>query len=185
MPMSCKEAIAAWEKDKNKVAGEAEVIELQFRWPPIEKMDGALSTLTACKKLSLSTNMIDKIAGIAGMRNLKILSLGRNYIKSLAGIETVADTLEELWISYNPIDKMKGIGSMKQLVVFYMANAMVKEWIEFNRLQDCPKLRDVVFIGNPIMENQPDVDTWREQAAKRLSQITKLDGVPIIRPEED
>lgn len=38
------------------------------------------------RKLSLSSNMIDKIAGIAGMRNLKILSLGRNYIKSLAGI---------------------------------------------------------------------------------------------------
>lgn len=30
--------------------------------------------------------MIDKIAGIAGMRNLKILSVGRNYIKSLAGV---------------------------------------------------------------------------------------------------
>lgn len=28
--------------------------------------------------------MIDKITGIAGMKNLKILSLGRNYIKSLA-----------------------------------------------------------------------------------------------------
>lgn len=38
------------------------------------------------RKLSLSSNMIDKIAGIAGMRNLKVLSLGRNYIKSLAGV---------------------------------------------------------------------------------------------------
>lgn len=37
----------------------------------------------------MSTNMIDKIAGIAGMRSLKILSLGRNYIKSLAGIVSI------------------------------------------------------------------------------------------------
>ncbi|KAJ0181035.1 hypothetical protein K1T71_003120 [Dendrolimus kikuchii] len=180
-PTTCKEAIARWEKVKGEVAAEALVIELQFQWPPIEKMDGALSTLVNCEKLSLSTNMIDKIAGIAGMRNLKILSLGRNYIKSFAGVETVADTLEELWISYNQIDKMKGIGSLKNLKVLYMAQNSVKEWVEFNRLQECPSLRDLVFIGNPICDNQPDVETWRTQASNRLQQITKLDGIPIIR----
>ncbi|KAG6463151.1 hypothetical protein O3G_MSEX013700, partial [Manduca sexta] len=134
-PTTCKEAIARWEKAKNESAADAKVVELQFQWPPIEKMDGALSTLVNCEKLSLSSNMIDKIAGIAGMRSLKILSLGRNYIKSLAGIETVAETLEELWISYNPIDKLKGIGSLKNMRVLYMCNNMVKEWVEFNRLQ--------------------------------------------------
>ncbi|KAI8429671.1 hypothetical protein MSG28_000243 [Choristoneura fumiferana] len=178
---TCKEAIARWEKEKGESAVDALVVELQFQWPPIEKMDGALSTLVACEKLSLSSNMIDKIAGIAGMRNLKILSLGRNYIKNLAGIETVADTLEELWISYNPIDKLKGIGAMKNLVTFYLCNGAVKEWVEFNRLQECPALRDLVFIGNPVCENQPDIETWRLQASNRLLQITKLDGIPIIR----
>jgi dynein light chain 1 len=38
------------------------------------------------RKLSLSTNMIEKIAGISSLKNLRILSLGRNYIKSLAGL---------------------------------------------------------------------------------------------------
>ncbi|XP_028030149.1 dynein light chain 1, axonemal-like [Bombyx mandarina] len=180
-PTTCKEAIARWEKQKGESAADAKVIELQFQWPPIEKMDGALSTLVNCEKLSLSSNMIDKIAGIAGMRNLKILSLGRNYIKSLSGVETVADSLEELWISYNPIDKLKGIGALKNLRVLYMANNAVKEWVEFNRLQECPALRDLVFTGNPICENQPDIDTWRAQAANRLQQIIKLDGIPILR----
>ncbi|CAK1599557.1 unnamed protein product [Parnassius mnemosyne] len=180
-PTTCKDAIARWEKAKEETAAEAKVIELQFQWPPIEKMDGALSTLVNCEKLSLSSNMIDKIAGIAGMRNLKILSLGRNYIKSLAGIETVADTLEELWISYNSIDKLKGVGALKNLRIFYISNNTIKEWAEFNRLQECPALRDLVFIGNPLCENQPDVETWRTQASNRLQQITKLDGIPIVR----
>ncbi|XP_063546142.1 dynein axonemal light chain 1-like [Cydia strobilella] len=180
-PTSCKEAIARWEKAKEQVATEATVIELQFQWPPIEKMDGVLSTLVACEKLSLSSNMIDKIAGIAGMKSLKILSLGRNNIKSLAGIETVADTLEELWMSYNPIDKLKGIGAMKNLRVFYLSNALIKEWVEFNRLQECPALIDLVLSGNPLCDSQPDVDTWRAQACNRLQQITKLDGIPVIR----
>jgi dynein light chain 1 len=30
--------------------------------------------------------MIEKIAGISSLKNLRILSLGRNYIKSLAGL---------------------------------------------------------------------------------------------------
>ncbi|PZC79783.1 dynein axonemal light chain 1 [Helicoverpa armigera] len=180
-PTTCKEAIARWEKIKGENSTEATVIELQFQWPPIEKMDGALSTLVSCEKLSLSSNMIDKIAGIAGMRSLKILSVGRNYIKSLAGIETVADTLEELWISYNPIDKLKGVGTLKNLKVLYMSNNLIKEWVEFNRLQECPSLRDLVFIGNPIVDSQPDVETWRNQASTRLPQIIKLDGIPIIR----
>ncbi|XP_037300588.1 dynein light chain 1, axonemal [Manduca sexta] len=180
-PTTCKEAIARWEKAKNESAADAKVVELQFQWPPIEKMDGALSTLVNCEKLSLSSNMIDKIAGIAGMRSLKILSLGRNYIKSLAGIETVAETLEELWISYNPIDKLKGIGSLKNMRVLYMCNNMVKEWVEFNRLQECTSLRELVFIGNPICENQPDMETWRTQVANRLQQLIKLDGIPILR----
>lgn len=43
--------------------------------------------------------MIDKIAGIAGMRSLKILSLGRNYIKSLAGIVRIFTQAENLVIN--------------------------------------------------------------------------------------
>lgn len=48
-PTTCKEAIARWEKNKGEVAADATVIELQFQWPPIEKMDGALSTLVSCE----------------------------------------------------------------------------------------------------------------------------------------
>lgn len=96
---------------------EASEVGFQFQWPPIEKMDNSLSALQKCKKLSLSTNMIEKIAGISALKNLKILSLGRNYIKSFSGLEGVADTLEELWISYNFIEKVKGVQVLKRLKV--------------------------------------------------------------------
>jgi dynein light chain 1 len=42
------------------------------------------------------------------MESLQILSLGRNLIKKIEGLEPVADTLEELWLSYNQIDKLVG-----------------------------------------------------------------------------
>ncbi len=69
--------------------------------PPITKLDGALNSLKSCEQLSLSTNCIDKLVPLGGMKKLRILSLGRNVIKKVEKLEDVADTLEELWISYN------------------------------------------------------------------------------------
>jgi dynein light chain 1 len=61
--------------------------------------------------------------------------------------ESLGDTLEELWISYNLIEKLKGVGVLKKLKVLYMSNNLVKEWTEFNKLQEMPNLEDLVFIG--------------------------------------
>merc|ERR1712140_77767 len=99
-------------------------------------MDASLSTLSACEHLQLSTNCIEKIANLNGLKNLKILSLGRNNIKALTGLEAVGDTLEQLWISYNNIEKLKGINVLRKLKVLYMSNNSVKDWQEFQKLGD-------------------------------------------------
>ena len=76
----------------------------------ISKLDNSLNTLKNCKKLSLSTNCIDRLnVPLAGMSSLKILSLGRNNIKKIEKLEDVAETLEELWISYNQITTLDGL----------------------------------------------------------------------------
>lgn len=61
--------------------------------------------------------------------------------------ESVGDTLEELWISYNLIEKVKGVSVLKKLKVLYMSNNLVKDWAEFNKLQDLPSLEDLLFVG--------------------------------------
>ena len=91
--------------------------------PPIAKLDASLSTLKKCKKLSLSTNTIDKITSVSGMDSLEILSLGRNNIKKIEGLDGVADTLKELWISYNNIEKLAGIEKLKALEILFMCAA--------------------------------------------------------------
>lgn len=92
-------------------------------------------------------------AGVGTLKNLKILSLGRNLIKGFSGLEALADSLEELWISYNLIEKTKGINAMRNLRVLYMSNNLVREWNEFNKLQELGNLRDLVFVGNPLYES--------------------------------
>ncbi|XP_017755908.1 PREDICTED: dynein light chain 1, axonemal-like [Eufriesea mexicana] len=176
---TCKEAIQRWEEKTSLNASEEKKIILSFQWPPIEKMDNNLAALTAVEKLSLSTNMIEKISGINSLKNLKILSLGRNNIKTFSGLEAVGEHLEELWISYNQIEKIKGVNVLKALKVLYMSNNLVKDWAEFNRLQEIPHLEDLLFINNPICENM-DVESWRSQVIRRLPKLKKLDAIPIV-----
>ncbi|MBZ3888151.1 Dynein light chain 1, axonemal [Sciurus carolinensis] len=108
--------------------------------------------------------------------NLRILSLGRNNIKNLNGLEAVGDTLEELWISYNFIEKLKGIHVMKKLKILYMSNNLVKDWAEFVKLAELPCLEDLVFVGNPLEEKHSAEGNWIEEATKRVPRLKKLDG---------
>lgn len=96
-PTTIKEALAKWEERNQQDATKATEIGLQLQFPPIEKMDGTLGTLIECRKLSLSTNMIEKITGIGNLKNLKILSLARNNIKTLNGIVSFKIMKYFLW----------------------------------------------------------------------------------------
>ncbi|XP_008310688.1 dynein axonemal light chain 1 isoform X2 [Cynoglossus semilaevis] len=180
-----KEALTKWEEKTGEKASESLSIKLYGQIPPIERMDASVSTLTNCQKLSLSTNCIEKITNLNGLKNLRILSLGRNNIKALSGLEAVGDTLEELWISYNMIEKLKGVQCMRSLKVLYMSNNLVKEWGEFGRLAELPSLIDLVFVGNPLEEKHSSDGTWMDEASKRLPNLKKLDGTPVIKQEED
>ncbi|XP_077477281.1 dynein axonemal light chain 1 [Stigmatopora argus] len=178
-----KDALTKWEEKTGEKCGEAKVIRLYGQIPPIEKLDNALNKIPCCEKLSLSTNCIDKITNLGELKNLKILSLGRNNIKAFTGLDAVGDTLEELWISYNLIEKMKGVHLMKKLRVLYMSNNLVKDWGEFSKLADLPCLVDLLFVGNPLEEKHTAEGTWMEEATKRLTRLTKLDGIPVIKQD--
>lgn len=181
-----KEAISRFEEKEGVKASEAKHVVLIAQLPPIEKMDASLSTLVSCDWLSLSTNCIEKIANLNGLKNLKILSLGRNNIKSLTGLEAVGDTLEELWISYNNIEKLKGINVLKKLKVLYMSNNSVKDMGEFGKLADLPSLEDLLFVGNPLEESLQSTEKgYRDTVQEKLLKLKKLDGVPVIRQEQD
>ncbi|XP_076660955.1 dynein axonemal light chain 1-like [Halictus rubicundus] len=72
---------------------------------------------------------------------------------------------------------------MRNLRVLYMSNNLVRDWNEFNRLQELANLQDLVFVGNPLYESV-ELEQWRSEVARRLPTLEKLDGEPIIRTEE-
>merc|ERR1719359_1509056 len=115
-------------------------------------MDNSLNACAAAKKLSLSTNSIDKMISLPGLKSIEILSLGRNQIKKIAGLEEIGETLKQLWISYNSIATLDGLQSCKKLEVLYMSNNKIKDFSELPKLQGLPSLKSVLFLGNPIYE---------------------------------
>ena len=133
MPTSCKEAIKRWEAATGQNPAEATEVKLICVIPGLDRMEEALSVFEKVEKLSLSTNNIEKIQFLK-FKNLRILSLGRNNIKRIGGLEEVSATLEELWLSYNQIEKLEGLSSLAKLVTLYMSNNKIRSWDEVSKL---------------------------------------------------
>eukprot|EP00658_Telonema_sp_P-2_P016609 TRINITY_DN16447_c0_g1_i5.p1 TRINITY_DN16447_c0_g1~~TRINITY_DN16447_c0_g1_i5.p1 ORF type:complete len:238 (-),score=92.31 TRINITY_DN16447_c0_g1_i5:63-776(-) len=188
---SCKQAITNFEAnpkrnpDKLK-AEDCVVVKLYFQCPPITKLDGAaLNTLRACEHLALSTNSIDKLTNLAGMQNLKSLSLSRNLLKRLDYLDSIADRLEQLWISYNPgINSFAGVESCTKLRVLFAGNCNISNMREISRLQVLPALEELVIHGNPLQvrsEKEEGPLVLQEKILDMLPSLRRLDGIAAIQ----
>ncbi|SPR01525.1 U2A'/phosphoprotein 32 family A C-terminal domain-containing protein [Plasmodiophora brassicae] len=180
-----KECLQKWEeKHPGQKASEAKVVKLMCQVPPIQKMDGKLNDLAACEHLSLSTNMIDKIFPLPGLKNLRILSLARNNIKKISGLDELAESLEELWLSYNQIEKLAGLSALKKLRVLYIGNNRIKGADELNKLQELPELQDLLVVGNPFYEGKT-IEDRRVEVLSHVPALKKLDGEMVKSEERD
>ena len=115
---SCREAIRDAEQAAGRPAPELEDIHLcpvASGKPLITKLDSSLSTLKACRALRLSSNAIQTLEGLEGCVSLKTLSVGRNLIKRIQGLDCVASHLEQLWVSYNELTTLAGVEKLVQL----------------------------------------------------------------------
>ncbi|KNC54917.1 dynein light chain 1 [Thecamonas trahens ATCC 50062] len=181
-----KQAIMLWEKKHGVSASDAEVVKLYMQLPPIRAMDSNLSTLTAVKHLALSTNAIEKISHLSGLHNIVTLSLSRNNIKKLENLEPISGTLQNLWISYNSIERLVGIRLCKKIKQLYIRYNKVKDWSQFEYLIELPELEDLEFLGNPLEAKlTEDGADYRAMALERLPRLKRLDGVAVVRDEEE
>jgi len=181
---TCNQAIKQWEAKTESKAEDADHIVIYCQMPPIVKLDNSLNTLKACTKLSLSTNSIDRLIPLAGMKKLSILSIGRNQIKKIEKLEENADSLKEIWASYNLISTLDGLSTLQNLEILYLSNNKISAWSELDKLKDLHKLRDVLFVGNPIYDEfQAHVDERRIEVLKHIPQVQKIDG-DMVKPSE-
>ena len=120
---------------------------------------------------------------MAGLESLKVLSLGRNMIKKFENIESIADSVEEIWISYNLIESLSGLDKAKGLKKLFMSNNKVSKWTEIEKLQANPNLEEVLFFGNPFVDE--DNAAYRIQLLRTLPNLKKIDGLPVDVDERE
>jgi dynein light chain 1 len=144
-------AIANWEADdrnEGKKLADQEVVDLIFR--SIDNLDTSINTLTNCRFLSLSSNLIIRIPEL-NLPRLERLSLGRNRIKKISGLSFVSPTLKELWISYNEITTLEGIKECTKLEVLYIGNNLIGSINELNVIAQLDQIQHAVFKNNPFV----------------------------------
>jgi dynein light chain 1 len=182
---NCQKAIQIWsEKNEGANPEEADVVKLLCLSPPIEKMDSSLNQLVNVRHLALSTNCIDKMISLPALKNIQILSLGRNVIKKITGLEEIGATLLELWISYNSISTLDGLQPCSKLQVLFMSNNKIKDWSEIEKLQANPELINVLFVGNPLYEGLSKKQA-RIKVKEALPDIKTVDGEMLTGDDDD
>jgi dynein light chain 1 len=174
-----KRAIEGWIQEHNGAnPADAKEIKLNFLIPSLDRLDPMiLSTLVNCTKLSLSTNTISMMVPFNGMKNLEVLSLSRNQIRKITGLDEVGATLKQLWLSYNIIDSLSGLSNCTALEVLYLAHNRIKDWGEVDKLADLKKLQSLVLLGNDIYDKLGSEAEARIMVVKKLSPtLDLLDG---------
>lgn len=159
-------------------AEEAETIKLYCQSPPIEKMDDSLNQLENCRYLALSTNSIDKMIPLSKLKNLQILSLARNQIRRLQGLDEIGTTLKELWLSYNIIERLDGLQPCVALTTLFISNNKIKAWEEVAKLAQLIELKNLLLVGNQVYGDHTK-ESVKPHVVKRVPQISVLDGAMI------
>jgi len=177
--------VQQWEEKHQKKLSEEKTVDLIFSC--IAELDQqTLNSFTVCTKLSLSSNFINKIPDIH-LKHLEILSLGRNKIRFIKGLDFVGNTLKQLWISYNEIDKLDGLQTLQKLECLYIGNNMISKVEELNKLSALTNVKDVVFKGNPfaiqdgnlakpIGKDGVEFEAYLADIRKRIATVEIIDG---------
>lgn len=175
---TCAKAIQLWEERNGMKADEAETVKLYCQQPPIDRMDDSLNSLEACRYLSLSTNSILKMTPLSKLKNLQILSLARNQIVRLIGLEEIGITLKELWLSYNNIERLDGLQPCVALTTLFISNNKIRSWEEVSKLAQLPELKNLLLWGNQVYGDHTK-ESVKPHVVKVVPQITVLDGALI------
>ena len=88
------------------------------------------------------------------------MSLGRNNIKRIVGLDEIGQTLEQLWVSYNSIEKLEGLNPCIKLHTFYASNNRIRSWDEVGKMAQLPEIKNVNFVGNPIYGDRDWEENW-------------------------
>lgn len=111
----------------------------------------SISDLVYLEELYLQGNRLTSLETIGDLKKLKTISVAKNEMVSLKGIERLTG-IEELQANTNKISDLEGLGNLKNLRVVGLMNNNIENISEFSGLT---KLEDVTLSRNKITDINP------------------------------
>lgn len=112
------------------------------------------------------------------MPSLRVLSLGRNMIKKIEGVEPVAETLEELWLSYNGIERLVRSGKGRKSAAAAAAAVGISLW---RRVPDGAGLPNAPLPSSRKPPSESPLDpTHHQQQQNAKAGVEKLANLRVL-----
>ncbi|KAK2101545.1 Leucine-rich repeat-containing protein 23 [Saguinus oedipus] len=126
--------------------------------------------LISLHTLELRGNQLESTLGI-NLPKLKNLYLAQNLLKKVEGLENLSN-LTTLHLRDNQIDTLSGFSKeMKSLQYLNLRGNLVADLGELAKLRDLPKLRALVLLDNPCMDDT----NYRQEALVQMPYLERLD----------
>jgi hypothetical protein len=115
------------------------------------------------------------------------LSLARNALTRIEGLDAVGGTLEQLWLSYNQIVKLGGLEPCAKLRVLYLANNGIRD---FKELESIPSTVEVRRARAARRRSRSDSTVNAHRRARQAGAVSfrqpaaggcRQDGRPHVR----
>lgn len=138
--------------------------------------------LQSLTSLKLNDSVIPSVRDLGtSFRNLRVLSLNRCEVKSLAGLSSF-EFLKELYASYNDIQDLFDISYWYHLEVLDLEGNNVSTWDNVSYLMGLDQLMDINLSWNPISSEQ----NYQNRVKEMLRQVKYIDDdhVDAIEPED-
>ena len=115
------------------------------------------------------------------------MSLARNNISRVEGLEPVAGTLQQLWLSYNNIGKLDGLPPLPQLRVLYLANNLIRDLKDIEGLPPSIEARPHAGAADASVDAPAPYPCGSTDARSRVSfryarcRSCRSSGAPCLR----
>jgi hypothetical protein len=124
------------------------------------------------QKLRLNNSIIPSIRDISSnLKQLRFLSLAHCQLRSLDGICTISEVLEELYLAFNHITNLSDLIGLGRLKILDLEENEIESLADIELLQCCSSLKALTLAGNPGAA----VPTYRDDVRVLLPTLVYLD----------
>lgn len=125
-----------------------------------------LGTLKNIRELNIEGNQIENLNGLKSLKSLVVLHISSNPISNYDTLP-ILPNLEELYSSSLPMSQLTKLDQFTSLEILDIQNCQIQTMNDIKLLKNS-NVRELLLVGNPIMNNVTDIRSVIEEYLPEL-----------------